>query len=1039
MDSQGTDSLSPGSTIEVRDELWVITQVTRTSDGWRLAVRGLSEFVRDKPAVFFTALENSIVVFDPADVTVVADNSPRLRHSKLWLESRLRSTPVPLYQERLEVAGGMLVDPLDYQLTAVRSALSPRRTRPRILLADAVGLGKTLEIGMIIAELIRRGRGERILVVTPNQVLEQFQQELWSRFTIPLVRLDSLGLQRVRQKLPASKNPFSFYPRAIISMDTLKLAKYRAHLEQVSWDVVVIDEVHNATNAGSLNNQLARVLAPKTDALILASATPHNGREESFRELIRLLDPLAVNPDGTIDQAAARELIIRRHRNSPEVAAVVGANWAKRKDPLNLVVSPSAEELAVAEELNRVWLDPQAAPVADRLFPWTLVKAFLSSPAALGETLSARLDREEKRLAGAEAAQNQNAVAALGRLAELNEKVTAATSAKFQRLVAYLREIGVAKESPTRVVVFSERVATLYWLHHNLVEALGMPAGAVRVMHGGLSDVEQLALIDEFKREKTPLRILVTGDVASEGVNLHTQCHHLVHFDIPWSLIRIQQRNGRVDRYGQKTPPQITTLLLDCAAAGEMTGELHVLTRLVEREAQANELLGDASSLMGKHSVSAEEDEIRKVLAGAKTFDAAVSSPGEVLTRAGHLGVEGEVGEPGGNAGAAAAFDADAFLASLGASVPGRSSAGDAHAAVSTAEAGSFSGATGLRAGLPDAAGAADTAGVTGTAGIELDRTAARSLYPTELDYLEDALDEAFLSVPFDTPAAGGVNFRVYRDEDIAELTPPGDLRRRLEFLPQDYVEYRQVMEKLMLATSTAAGRAQLRAAREGDSEKSWPKAHFLGPLHPVTQWAAERALSKMGFKEIPAFLAGPYGPDSPTVVVLGTLTNRFGQVVNRSFFTAAPSVLVADVTQADFRMPGTVSAAAVPDPVAFLVRAGLDPQAISPGNVRVPGYVAGLLAGAVDEAHAQMDLVREEAQRQAQARSNAWRARAEGWLAAAHQPAGGFPGGRFPGGKRAARLLDQEERLMDATFPERSLVRPLAVILPRQITKEGE
>src|SRR5699024_9790629 len=111
---------------------------------------------------------------------------------------------------------------LDYQITAVKKALSSDNVRPRVLLADAVGLGKTLEIGMILSELIRRGRGERILVVTPRHIMEQCQQALWSRFAIPLVRLDSVGIQQVRQKLPASRNPFTYFPRVIVSMDTLK-------------------------------------------------------------------------------------------------------------------------------------------------------------------------------------------------------------------------------------------------------------------------------------------------------------------------------------------------------------------------------------------------------------------------------------------------------------------------------------------------------------------------------------------------------------------------------------------------------------------------------------------------------------------------------------------------------------------------------------------------------------------------------------------------------------------------------------------------
>jgi SNF2 family DNA or RNA helicase len=123
----------------------------------------------------------------------------------------------------------MPADPLGYQQATVRKALDPANLRTRILLADAVGLGKTLEIGFILSELIRRGRGERILIVTPRHVLEQMQNEMWSRFAIPFVRLDTLGIQRVRQKLPATRNPFSYFKRVIISIDTLKSNAYLAH------------------------------------------------------------------------------------------------------------------------------------------------------------------------------------------------------------------------------------------------------------------------------------------------------------------------------------------------------------------------------------------------------------------------------------------------------------------------------------------------------------------------------------------------------------------------------------------------------------------------------------------------------------------------------------------------------------------------------------------------------------------------------------------------------------------------------------------
>lgn len=127
---------------------------------------------------------------------------------------------------------------------------------------------------MILSELVVRGRGENILIVTPRHVLEQMQHEMWTRFALPFVRLDSVGIQRIRRTIPASRNPFTYFKHAIISIDTLKTPRYRAHLERRQWDAVVIDESHNLTNTGTLNNELARILAPRTDALILASATP---------------------------------------------------------------------------------------------------------------------------------------------------------------------------------------------------------------------------------------------------------------------------------------------------------------------------------------------------------------------------------------------------------------------------------------------------------------------------------------------------------------------------------------------------------------------------------------------------------------------------------------------------------------------------------------------------------------------------------------------------------------------------------------------
>ena len=166
-----------------------------------------------------------------------------------------------------------------------RSAWPWSQLQPRLLIADAVGLGKTIEVGMLLAELQRRGRADRVLAVVPRHILDQIQHELWCRLAFPLVRLDSEGIQRVRQRIPAGRNPFTYFNRVIVSIDTLKNpSRYRHHLERVRWDVIWIDESHKLVNKGTLNNELAKVLAPNADALDdLTSATPRQRKARVLR------------------------------------------------------------------------------------------------------------------------------------------------------------------------------------------------------------------------------------------------------------------------------------------------------------------------------------------------------------------------------------------------------------------------------------------------------------------------------------------------------------------------------------------------------------------------------------------------------------------------------------------------------------------------------------------------------------------------------------------------------------------------------------
>jgi SNF2 family DNA or RNA helicase len=386
--------IAAGCQVVVRDEEWIVGSTQQTpSDGLLVRCIGTSTLVRETEATFVTSLDR-IEPLRPEETMLVSDDSPGHRRSRLYLEAVIRKTPVPARETALAVAARQLLNPLEYQRRAAHKALTG--LRPRLLIADAVGLGKTLEVGLILSELIRRGRGEKILVVTPRHILEQFQHELWTRFAIPLVRLDSEGIQRVRRLIPANRNPFTYFKRSIISVDTLKNAgRYRHHLEGIRWDAVVIDECHNLVNRGTLNNQLARVLAPRTEALLLTSATPHNGDPDSFAELIRLLDPTAVVDPSSLTAHDIAHLYVRRHKAHEEVAPEVADQWADRKTPQPVLVAASPRENALFNELADTWTHPTGgrAPASGQgrsLFPWTLFKAALSSHVGLQQTIESR-------------------------------------------------------------------------------------------------------------------------------------------------------------------------------------------------------------------------------------------------------------------------------------------------------------------------------------------------------------------------------------------------------------------------------------------------------------------------------------------------------------------------------------------------------------------------------------------------------------------------------------------------------------------------
>ena len=620
----------------MRDAEWVVRRVDMTSGGnHQLACTGISEIVRDRQAVFLSELER-IEVLEPENTRLVADRSPAFADSLLYMESRLRQ--VVANDEHIHVGHGAAMDLVPYQLEPARQALA--QPRQRILVADAVGLGKTLEAGILVSELIARGRGRRILVLAVKSMLAQFQKEFWNRFTIGLTRLDSAGIQRVRRNIPGNHNPFHYYDKTIISIDTLKQdAEYRTYLENAYWDIIVIDEAHNVADRGttsttSLRSRLAKLLSRRSDTLIMLSATPHDGRARSFASLMNMLDATAIaDPDDyEAEDFRDKGLVIRRFKKDIQ-HEVQGAFQDRRT--YSREFSASEREEAAYETLLAVQVANERRSSARDLFAVTLEKALFSSPAACAATVDQRLRRRERERANDANAQIATEVRTLQALREKLRAVGPANFAKYQGLLAALRSGGDANEplrwQPTdaedRLAIFTERIETLNWLADNLARDLQLRGNQIEILHGGMSDLDQQRVVEDFGNAAKPVRLLLCSDVASEGINLHYHCHRLIHFDMPWSLMVFAQRNGRVDRYGQERTPQIVYLTTRSNNA-VIRGDVRVLEVLKAKDEQAYRNIGDPSAFMNVHDIEEEEKvTTRSIAAGtnAKAFDDALT------------------------------------------------------------------------------------------------------------------------------------------------------------------------------------------------------------------------------------------------------------------------------------------------------------------------------------------------------------------------------------------------------------------------------
>ena len=496
-----------------------------------------------------------------------------------------------------------IVDPLPHQLRALSRCAS---TEPiRMLLADEVGLGKTIEAGLVITELVLRGLARRILVVAPSGLVPQWQGELARRFGEDFVAISSAEVGALAGR--REDNFWRAYDRLIVPLDAVKPVEGRrgwtdeeverhnvarsTNLAAAGWDVVVIDEAHRVAGFDDqvARHRLARLLAEATPNLLLLTATPHAGKTDGFRRVLSLLDRRPFAGDAAITPGRVQPYVVRTSKRvaidangaplfQPRTTTKIAVEWPAQRPRQKRLYDEVTAYVREGYDLGRREKNNSL------VFLMLLMQRLVSSSTraievALERRLATLLEVEAQAAAAAglrldddfweadpEAQAERALAAALPGLAReratverilglAREARAEGLDAKLERLYDLIVSLAQEENDPlAKVLVFTEFVPT----QELIADFLRLMGIEVAVLNGSMGVEDRLRAQDDFAG---PARVLVSTEAGGEGLNLQV-AHLVVNYDLPWNPMRIEQRIGRVDRIGQTRPVRAFNLVL---------------------------------------------------------------------------------------------------------------------------------------------------------------------------------------------------------------------------------------------------------------------------------------------------------------------------------------------------------------------------------------------------------------------------------------------------------------------------------------------